>query len=294
MDNVLTLIAGTPGGLDDALVERVRGEIAGAGAVDWLAPGLACDIPFAGDGEPGAVATGARTALADAAIDVIAQSVAGRRRAILIADMDSTIVTGESLDELADEAGIKAHIADITARAMNGEIPFDAAVRERVGLLAGLPAAALERTHARLELTSGARTLVATMRAHGALTTLVSGGFEFFTSRVAEDVGFDFNQGNRLEIVDGTLTGQVIEPILDKQAKLDTLVALADERGLSPADAVAIGDGANDLPMISAAGLGIAFRAKPVVSAAAAHRLDHADLTGALFAQGYRAGDFTT
>ena len=205
--------------------------------------------------------------------------------------MDSTIVTAESLDELAEEAGIKERIAAITARAMNGEIPFRAAVKERVGLLAGLPAAALERTMARLELTAGAHRLVATMGAGGAITALVSGGFEYFTSRVADQVGFDRSLGNRLEIVDQALTGEVFEPMVGKQAKLDTLEGLAAERGLAPADAVAIGDGANDLPMLMAAGLGIAFHAKPMVAEAAAHRLDHADLTGVLYAQGYRAAD---
>ncbi len=294
MDAVLTLIAGRAGSLDDAAVDRVRAAVADAGVdagdPDWLAPGAACDLAFT-SGAPAAVAVVARQVLAGAAIDVVAQPLAGRRKGLLIADMDSTIVTAESLDELAEEAGIKERIAAITARAMNGEIPFRAAVKERVGLLAGLPAAALERTMARLELTAGAHRLVATMGAGGAITALVSGGFEYFTSRVADQVGFDRSLGNRLEIVDQALTGEVFEPMVGKQAKLDTLEGLAAERGLAPADAVAIGDGANDLPMLMAAGLGIAFHAKPMVAEAAAHRLDHADLTGVLYAQGYRAAD---
>lgn len=295
MDNVLTLIAGTAGGLDDGTVGSV---LAGVSDISenvrdphWLAPGTACDIEFSGGG-PAAVAAAARRLLAGAPIDVIAQPLAGRRKGLLVADMDSTIVTGESLDELAEEAGIKDRIAAITTRAMNGEVPFRAAVKERVGLLAGLPAKALERTMAGLELTPGARTLVVTMRAGGAITALVSGGFDYFTRRVAAQAGFDHYFGNRLEIVDGALTGGVLEPIVGKQAKLDTLESLAAERGMAPADALAVGDGANDLPMLMAAGTGIAFRAKPVVAAAVTHRLDHADLTGVLYAQGYRDDEF--
>jgi phosphoserine phosphatase len=294
MDNVLTLIA-APGGLDDATVARARAGLDGiadaVGDVDWLAPGTACDLEFTG-AAPVVAAEAARAALAGAPVDVMAQARAGRRKALLVADMDSTIVTAESLDELADEAGIKERIAAITARAMNGEVPFRAAVKERVGLLAGLPAAALERTMARLVVAPGARTLVATMGAGGAATALVSGGFDYFTRRVAAELGFDHDLGNRLEIVDGALTGRVLEPMVGKQAKRDTLDALAAERGLFPAQAVAVGDGANDLPMLAAAGLGIAFRAKPVVAAATAHRLDHADLTGVLYAQGYRGDEF--
>jgi phosphoserine phosphatase len=226
-----------------------------------------------------------------AAVDAIATPAAGRRKRLLLADMDSTIVTSETLDEIAAFAGLKERIAEITKRSMNGEMDFRTALIERVGMLAGLPVSALERTWEATALTGGARALVATMRAHGAHCALVSGGFTFFTSRVKDLVGFDWHQSNTLIEADGKLTGKVGEPILDRDAKLAALTRMAAEQGLPLEAALTVGDGANDLAMIQAAGLGVAFRAKPVVAAAARAKLDHADLRGLLFAQGYRAAE---
>ena len=208
--------------------------------------------------------------------------------------MDSTIVTSETLDELADFAGLKDRIAAITARAMNGELDFKAALRERVAMLKGLPIAALEQTWHRVQLTPGAEELVATMRAHGAMTALVSGGFTFFTGRVAALVGFDLHRSNVLMDDGAALTGAVAEPILDRHAKVATLQELAAREGLPLSATLAVGDGANDLDMLAKAGLGVAFRAKPIVAAAARTRVDHADLRALLFAQGYRTAEFVT
>jgi phosphoserine phosphatase len=214
--------------------------------------------------------------------------VDGRRKALLIADMDSTVVTGETLDELAEYAGLKERISAITARAMNGELDFKAALRERVAMLRGLPLDALDKTWQRVRLTEGAVELIATMRAHGAYTALVSGGFTFFTERVAALVGFDMHRSNVLLDDGAALIGRVAEPILDRDTKLETLTRLAGERGLPMSATLAVGDGANDLDMIRAAGLGVAFRAKPIVAAEARVRVDHANLRALLFAQGYK------
>jgi len=293
MAHVLTLIA-PPGALAAEAPGQVRDALRGLGAMagspDWLAPGTAADLPFEELAPEQAVAA-ARAALGTAAVDLIAQPAEGRRKRLLLADMDSTIVTTETLDELAAFAGLKDRIAAITARAMNGELDFRAALRERVGMLAGLPVAALERTWAETALTPGAEALVRSMAAAGAHCVLVSGGFTFFTGRVAERVGFHAHHSNTLVIEDGRLTGKVAEPILDKDAKLATLKRLAAELGLPLAATLTVGDGANDLPMLQAAGLGVAFRAKPVVAAAARARVEHADLTALLYAQGYRAGE---
>lgn len=262
---------------------------ADTGTPDWLEPGRACDIPCTVPPSAADPVGRVRAALAPEPIDAALVPAVGRRKRCLVADMDSTIVTGETLDELAEEAGIKDRIAAITARAMNGELDFREALRERVGLLAGLPVDALERAWERTVPSAGAATLVATMRAHGAECWLVSGGFRFFTGRVAERLGFSRNMANDLEVVNGRLTGRVIEPILDKDAKLAALVEAAGACGAGTADCAAIGDGANDLPMLLAAGLGVAYRAKPVVAATARAALDHADLSGVLWLQGYRA-----
>lgn len=285
MRYVLTLVALREAAvLSDALIARVRAALQ-AGPPDLLSPGEAADLPLAA--EPDAAALHA--ALAGAPVDAIVTEAAGRRKRLLVADMDSTIVTGETLDELADFAGLKSKIAAITARAMNGELDFKAALRERVAMLAGLPVDSLEQTWQRVRLTPGARELVATMRAHGAVTALVSGGFSFFTARVAAACGFDLHRSNVLLDDGATLIGRVAEPILDRDTKLRTLTRLAAERGLPASATLAVGDGANDLDMLRAAGLGVAFCAKPVVAAAARARVDHADLRALLFAQGYRA-----
>ena len=284
--HVLTLVADREAApLTDALLARVRDAI-GGGAVSVLSPAEAVDLAL--DVAPDLATV--RAALDGAAVDAIAQPAEGRRKRLLIADMDSTIITGETLDELADFAGLKDRIAAITARAMNGELDFKAALRERVAMLKGLPVAALEQTWQRVRLTPGATELVATMRAHGAVTALVSGGFTFFTGRVAALVGFDLHRSNVLLDDGAALTGAVAEPILDRHAKVATLQELAARDGLPLSATLAVGDGANDLDMLRAAGLGVAFRAKPIVAAAAQARVDHADLRALLFAQGYRRG----
>jgi phosphoserine phosphatase len=293
MPHVLTLIA-PPGQLPAALPARLRSALQGlgasAGAPDWLAPEEAADLPFDNLSPDQAVAA-ARMALEDAPVDAIAQPAEGRRKKLLVADMDSTIVTSETLDELAAYAGLKEKIAEITRRSMNGEIDFRQALVERVGMLKGLSTEALEATWERTEIMPGAASLVATTRAHGAFCCLASGGFTFFTGRVASRLGFDLHVSNTLLHEAGRLTGLVAEPIFDRDAKLVTLKRLAAEQGLALAETLAVGDGANDLDMIRAAGLGVAYRAKPVVASAARARVDHADLTALLYAQGYRASD---
>jgi phosphoserine phosphatase len=293
MSQILTLVA-PPGGLSQPHLHRVRDALqalgATAGTPDWLAPEEAADLPFDGLAAEQAIAA-ATAALDGALVDAIAVPAEGRRKRLLLADMDSTIVTSETLDEIAAYAGLKEPIAEITRRSMNGELDFRQALIERVGMLKGLPVSALERTWEATALTPGAKELVATMRADGAHCALVSGGFTFFTGRVADLVGFHAHYSNTLDIADGKLTGKVGEPILDRDAKLATLKRLAAEHGLPLDAALTVGDGANDLAMIQAAGLGVAFRAKPVVAAAARAKVDHADLRALLFAQGYRAAE---
>ena len=288
MHHILTLIANRDGApLTPSIINRVRDALRGGVPVS-LSDGEAADIPLTDVPDMALV----HAALDGAPVDAIAVRPRGRRKGLLIADMDSTIITGETLDELAAFAGIGERIAAITARAMNGEIDFKEALRERVAMLKGLPVDALERTWARLSLTPGALELVATMRAHGALTALVSGGFTFFTGRVAARVGFEIHRANELLHDGGALLGTVAEPILDRTAKLDALRTLAAERRVQLKATLAVGDGANDLDMLLAAGLGVAFRAKPIVAAQARARVDHADLRALLFAQGYRAAVF--
>jgi phosphoserine phosphatase len=296
MSHVLILIADPArAGLDAALAEAARAAIVAAGAKagkpDWLAPGVACDIAVE-LAAPAAGEAAVRRTLAGAPVDIALLAAAGRQKRLLVADMESTIIRNEMLDELAEFAGIREHIAGITRRAMNGELDFEAALRERVGLLKGLDSAILDQAAARIAIMPGAAALVRTMRAHGAYTALVSGGFRVFTGRVAQELGFDEDNANVLEIARGRLAGTVAEPILGRDAKLGTLERLVAARGLDPADALAVGDGANDLDMLGAAGLGVAFRAKPVVAAAARVRIDHGDLTALLYLQGYRADDF--
>jgi phosphoserine phosphatase len=290
MTHVLTLVAARDSTLLTAnLVAQVRDRI-GGGTVTHLAPGEAVDIICTTAPDLDQI----RQIIAGAPIDAIATAAAGRRKRILIADMDSTIVTGETLDDLAAYAGLGKEIAAITARAMNGELDFKDALRERVAMLKGLSVAALERTWQGVRLTPGALELVATMKAHGAFTALVSGGFTFFTSRVAALAGFDMHRSNILLDDGATLAGLVAEPILDRSVKLATLLEVTARHGLPLAAALATGDGANDLDMLLAAGLGVAFHARPAVAAATHARVDHADLRALLFAQGYPASAFAS
>jgi phosphoserine phosphatase len=285
---VLTLIA-APAAAGSLIIETaamLAKRLPGA-APDWLASGEACDLVFEG-GDPSAAEAMARQEVADAPIDVVVQPAARRRKRLFVADLESTIIENEMLEELAEFVGLRVLVAEITRRAMNGELDFAAALAERVALLNGLPATVLEEAAARIRLMPGARALLATLRAQGVRTALVSGGFTVFAKRVAADLGFDRVVANRLELVDGNIAGTVAEPIVGRDTKRETLLALAAEYGLPMSATLAVGDGANDLPMLLEAGLGVAFRAKPAVAAAARWRLDHADLTGLLYAQGYR------
>ena len=300
MSHVATFIAAPGSVLDAARLDSARAMLAHAQAPVWLAPGEAADIRFSMS-DDGADAVAARRNLAGrlaaqigGAVDCIVQrDDAFRRKALIVADMDSTMIGQECIDELADFVGRKAEVSAITERAMRGEIDFAPALRERVALLRGLPAQTIDTVIAeRITLTPGGATLIATMHAHGAYAALVSGGFTLFTQHVAARLGFDEHRANRLETAEARLTGQVSEPVLGRQAKLEALVSLRDARGLDPRATLAIGDGANDLAMLGAAGLGVAWRARPAVAAAAQARLDNADLTALLFAQGYRRAQF--
>jgi phosphoserine phosphatase len=290
MTHVLTLIADpAKPSIDRACVRDVARALGvNADSAVWLAEGVAVDLPFGGGDASDAI----RSALENRPIDAVAQPIAQRRKRLLVADMESTIIENEMLDELAEFLGLRARIAAITARAMNGEIDFAGALRERVGLLKGLPVARLAEAATRIRQMPGARELVATMRANGAYCALVSGGFTFFTAMVRAQLGFDEDRANRLLDDGATLTGLVGEPILGKEAKLESLRGLAAARGVPIEGTMAVGDGANDLPMLQAAGLGVAFRAKPAVAAATRARVDHGDLTALLYLQGYRRAEF--
>lgn len=283
---VLTLIAvpGTAINLDRA-AQILREAGCSPGAPDWLSPGRAVDIPFTG------TATGLADRLRAPGLDAVVQPAEGRRKALLVADMESTIIENEMLDDLAAMAGIGERIADITRRAMNGEIGFEGALKERVGLLGGLPSSMLDEAAKGIRIMPGAPELVATMRKHGATCALVSGGFRFFTGMIRERLNFNLDQANELLLAGDKLAGTVREPILGREAKLEALTHLATERGLSLAQTMAVGDGANDLAMLKAAGAGVAYHAKPVVAAEARIRIDHNDLTALLYLQGYRDSD---
>lgn len=279
---VLTSAAALSDDIGAAAVSALEGAGAKPGAAHRLASN-ALEIPFSGADTLDAV----REAFASVSIDVNALPIAGRRKTVLISDMDSTIIPVECIDEIAAHAGIGPQVAEITERAMQGELDFEAAIRERVGLLTGFEEAALQSVYdSRVSLNPGAAEMVGAMNAAGALTALISGGFDFFTERVAAAAGFQRNQANRLIVSGGRLTGEVAAPILGREAKLEALTALCAEKSVSLKAALALGDGANDLGMIEAAGLGVAWKAKPAVAAAADARLDHSDLTAVLRLQG--------
>lgn len=287
MKYVLTLIGNPSTPLSAQTVRSVADALGQTGPATWLCPDHACDLTF-DHLTPEEAVKKARASLKELTLDVVAQPIIDRRKNLLVADMDSTIIEQECIDELADALGIKPQISDITERAMRGELEFDPALRERVGLLKGLAESALEEVyHNKITQTPGGRALCATMHANGGKTALVSGGFTYFTQRIAQAVGFDTNQANTLIIKDGILTGDVGEPILGRQAKVDALHSLSQQYGFPTSQTMAVGDGANDLGMISEAGLGVALHAKPVVAAAAPAQIDHGDLTALLYIQGY-------
>ena len=293
MEAVLTLIAGPEAEIEPALLGTVRDALSGVGITparpEWLAPGRACDIEF--QGATGQAEAAAAIAVGAAAVDVIAQRTLDRRKRLLLADMESTIICEETLIELGKRAGVGEEMAVLTRQAMAGEIEFATALRTRVAMLKGLPFSVLEEVAAGLRPMPGALELVRTMRKAGVWCMLVSGGFRVFTQRVAKMVGFDAEFGSQLETRDYRLTGRLIEPILDPDAKANVLVRTVVQRRLPLRAVLAVGDGANDLPMLEIAGLGVAYRACPAVSARASFRLVHADLTGLLYAQGYRDGE---
>ena len=289
---ILTLIADRASTSLTAAQIRAAREMVAGGPPRILSEGEAAEIPCPAHAFSQPSVATIRAAFAGHAIDALLTGSRGRRKGLLVADMDSTIVTSETLDELSRHAGVGEKVSAITARSMNGDIDFEAALRQRVALLKGLSLAALEATLAETRLTSGARTLVATMRAHNARCALVSGGFTWFTSRIAALCGFDEHHANTLEHTTDALTGTVADPILGRTAKLALLQSLAQARGVRLAATLAVGDGANDLDMLTAAGLGIAFHAKPIVRQAIVTRIDHADLRALLFAQGYPAASF--
>ena len=284
---VLNVIAAHKEAAEEAAQLRaVLAQTGGVAEIEWLSPFHAFDIPF--ESNPHAALNEARALAERLPLDVNVLPAEGRRKKLLVADMDSTIINCECLDELADMAGIKAKVSAITERAMRGELDFAAALRERVAMLKGLSLSALHRVYAeRIRLNPGAKTLVATMRKHGAHTLLVSGGFSYFTSRVARDGGFHSDQANDLLDDGTTLTGLVREPILGREAKLAALETSAADLKVGVADALAVGDGANDLAMIQRAGMGVAYHAKPIVAAAAGANISHGDLTALLYLQGY-------
>lgn len=292
---VATLIANPSNPVLTPARAEAAAESLDASRLYWLADGIACDIVLRDGAEAGEAEARLRQAVAGAAIDVAVQDAESRRKRFLIADMDSTMIGQECIDELAAEVGLKEKVAAITARAMNGEIAFEPALVERVALLQGLPVTVVAEVIAtRITLTPGGRELIATMKAKGHYSALVSGGFTVFTGPIAEKLGFDENRANILVEENGKLTGDVARPILGKQAKVDALIDISERLGITPADVIAVGDGANDLGMLQLAGTGVALHAKPVVADQAKIRIDHGDLTALLYLQGYRKTDFVT
>jgi len=295
MQCVLTLVAPGEAPLTTETLDRAVAAIQACGgtpaAPEWLSDGEACDLLYEGEASP-EVQAAVEQALSGRRVDLAVQASAGRRKEILVADMESTIIAQEMVDELAGELGIGPKVAEITARSMAGEIDFAASLRERVSLLKGLEVAVLDRVGERMTLHPGAKTLVATLRAHGVFCALVSGGFTLYADKIGAHCGFDDVRANRLLIEGGAVSGAVGEPLLGPDAKEAALKDFARQRGISLDRTCAVGDGANDLPMIAAAGLGVAYHGKPKVQAAARTRINHGDLTALLYFQGYRRNVF--
>jgi phosphoserine phosphatase len=292
---VATLVANPSNPVLSPEIAEHASDAVKASGLYWLADGIACDIVLADGSDRQAVEANLHAVIASNPIDLVIQEQETRRKKLLIADMDSTMIGQECIDELAAEVGLKEKVAAITARAMNGEIAFEPALRERVALLKGLPISVVDEVIAkRITLTPGGLELIATMKSKGYYTALVSGGFTVFTSRIAATLGFDENRANLLLEEDGLLSGHVAEPILGKQAKVDALNDIATRLGISPEEAIAVGDGANDLGMLHLAGSGVALHAKPAVAAEADMQINHGDLTALLYIQGYRKTDFVT
>ncbi|MCC6006590.1 MAG: phosphoserine phosphatase SerB [Rhodobacteraceae bacterium] len=289
---IATLLANPARSDLDALVAAAARTATGGGALRWLAPGLAAEFPL--PALPQSLPE-VQTDLRARGFDLCVQPDGQRRRKVLLADMDSTMIEQECIDELADMAGVGPRVAEVTARAMNGELDFEEALIARVALLQGLPEAVIARVlEERITFTPGGRALVATMRSNGAFCLLVSGGFTAFTAVVAQRLGFHEHRANTLIVEGGRLAGRVARPILGREAKRAALDEVAAARGLGPADVLAVGDGANDLAMLSRAGMGVALHAKPVVAEQCALRVDHGDLTALLYLQGYAASEFVS
>ena len=293
MPLIATLISSSA---QPALTQAVAAGAARAldsGDIVWLSPDVACDLPVPDRLSAADAAARLNTVLEELPVDFAVQEAGARRRKLLVADMDSTMIGQECIDELGDEVGLKERIADITARSMNGEIAFEPALRERVALLAGLDETVIDRVvETRITLAPGGRELVRTMNRDGAWTALVSGGFDAFTGRIAPRLGFREHRANRLLVAGGKLTGKVAEPILGREAKAAALREFCERLGIGLSEAIAVGDGANDLDMLALAGAGVALHAKPAVAAAAKIRIDHGDLTALLYLQGYRRDEF--
>jgi phosphoserine phosphatase len=294
MSHVATLISSpAKPAVTDAAIALVAKALPAAAKPIWLAKGIAADLPFdGGNADLRALQESLRKQLASARIDIVLQSAEGRRKRLYLSDMDSTVIGQECIDELADFVAMRPRVAEITERAMRGEIEFEPALRERVNFLKNLPVTVInEVIEKRITLTPGAKTLVATMRKNGAHACLVSGGFTQFTEKIAAMIGFDEQRGNSLSVEDGKITG-IVEPILGREAKLETLKELVARLKLRPEDTLVSGDGANDVPMLEAAGMGVAYRARPIVAEMADARIDFGDLTALLYLQGYKRDDF--